>query len=422
MRKSSRRPNTVLARRAYSAVGAGTLVALVMFVAYATRFVDSPTGIVTWSGAFVTDEGFHSKWAQNAVRFASYGDPYDFSFAPAGLLHNVAVLLVFHTFGASFEVLRLYAGFLAALGLLLYWTLLRSAPPGFPRWQAMAFLVVTVNYPAYMRVLFIDPLGIVFSLLALSLAVRRQGGWPACALSIVFAFCAFLTKIHYLDVLFIVGIVWLFRVTLWRDSSAAVAHRERIALVCTTSLMLLVAGMLLWLVRDSIGEFVSTTRTQFFGRSDASYSLKLVSSELQVLGNLPQNTHHAAFFAALLVAAALLVGGRRWRSLTHGTIPQDRAGWIVAKLSSLRDFKLDVAMGLWLVLGLLLRGASSYQPPRYFYALLFPLSYFAVRLLQQALKRYRYVAFLAVLLLHYYVKSPLYYTWLVRKDCGSLYL
>src|SRR5438477_6552907 len=128
MRKSSRRPNTVLMRRAYSGVAAGALVALVMFVAYATRFVDSPTGIVTWSGAFVTDEGFHSKWAQNATRFGSYGDPYDFSFVPAGFLHNMATLLVFRAFGASFEVLRLYAAFLAALALLLYWNLLGNAP------------------------------------------------------------------------------------------------------------------------------------------------------------------------------------------------------------------------------------------------------------------------------------------------------
>ena len=71
--------------------------------------------------------------------------------------------------------------------------------------------------------------------------------------------------------------------------------------------------------------------------------------------------------------------------------------------------------------GLLLRGASSYQPPRYFYALLFPLSYFAVRLLRQAPKRYRNVAFLAVLLLHAYVQSPFYYSWLYRKDIGSQY-
>jgi hypothetical protein len=80
-----------------------------------------------------------------------------------------------------------------------------------------------------------------------------------------------------------------------------------------------------------------------------------------------------------------------------------------------------MAMGLWLVLGLLVRGSTSYQPSRYFYPLLFPLSYLTVRLLQQAPARYRMPIFIVALLIHFAVQEPLYYRWLYRKDISSQY-
>jgi hypothetical protein len=399
------------------------MAALIVFalgVGYATRQVDSPGGIVTWSGAFTTDEGFHSKWAQNAVRFGTIGDPYDFSFVPAGFLHNMATFAVFRAFGASFEVLRLYAAFLAALALLTYWAVLAHAPPPFPRWQVIALLVATVNYPAYARVLFIEPLGLVLSLASLWLAIRAKRPWWACAASVLLAFAAFLTKIHFLDVVCTVCLLWVARLTVWRESDR-VDRGVLIALACSVAAMIIVTAALTWIFRGPIAEFVLYNESQFLGRSSAPLPLKVLSSELKVFGSLLENTHHAAFLVSLVVAGIALAARRPWRGAAPAAPVRGLFGKVAGAIRGLRDYELDVAMGLWLILGLLVRGSSSYQPSRYFYPLLFPLSYLAVRLLQQAPARYRMPIFAGALLIHLAVQEPLYYRWLYRKDIVSQY-
>ena len=394
-------------------------VVFALAAGYATRDLDSPGGIVTWSGAFTTDEGFHSKWAQNAARFGTFGDPYDFSFVPAGFLHNIATFAVFRVFGASFEVLRVYAAFLAALALIVYWSILAHARSPFPRWQAVALLVVTVNYPAYARVLFIEPLGLVLSLSSIWLAVRKSS-WEVCAASIVLAFAAFLTKIHFLDVVCTVLILWIARLTVWRDG-------ERIdtgvltAVACSTATMIAVIAMLAWMFRGRIDEFVSYNQLQFLGRDADPLALKILSSEIKVFGSLLENTHHAAFLLALVVAGVALAAKRPWRAFGPATSLPGFFGVVAGTARRLRDYKLDVAMWLWLVLGLLVRGSTSYQPSRYFFPLLFPLSYIAVRLLQQAPTRYRMPIFLVVLVVHVAAQEPFYYRWLYRKDISSQY-
>jgi hypothetical protein len=418
MRTATTLPCASWRERARAAVGAGLLFAVALAVAYGTRHVDSPAGIVTWSGAFITDEGFHSKWAQNAVRFGTYGDPYDFSFVPAGFIHNVATLLVFRLFGASFEVLRLYAAFLGALALLLYWGLLRAAPPPFSRWMALLLLVTTVNYMAYARVLFIEPLALVFGLAALSLAVRPRVGWGACALSIVLAFGAFLTKIHGVDVVVTVIAMWLLRLVAWREFDGLAARRVGSTLIFSVVFMLGVAAALYLRFQEGVGEFVAATQTQFLGRMSAR---QIPANEAKAFGGLLQNTHHAAFFVAMLAAFVAFAVRRPRIGAALGAFFRSPVGVLRSRLPDLRAYQLDIAMVLWLVLGILVRGASSYQAPRYFFPLLFPLSYLAVRLLFQAPERYRNGLFLVTLVIQAYVQAPLYGAWLYRKDVGSQY-
>jgi hypothetical protein len=395
-------------------------VVFAMILGYATRQIDSPGGIVTWSGAFNTDEGFHAKWAQNSVRFGTFGDAYDFSFVPAGFLHNVATYVVFRAFGASFEVLRVYAAFLAALALILYWALLAQAPARFPRWQAVAILVVTVDYPAYARVLFIEPLGVVLSLASLCLVVRRNASPWACVLSVALGFAALLTKLHFIDVTCIVLLMWLARLTLWREHDRA-DRGMWIAFTGSTATMIVVCAALIWSFQDRIAEFAAYNQTQYLGLATLPLPLKILLSEAQVLRDFLQITHHAAFLASLLVAGVVLAVQRPWKRVQASVTSRRLADSIVDAIYALRDRKLDVAMGLWLVIGFMLRGATSYQPSRYFFPLLFPLSYIAVRLLQQAPTRYRMPIFLVALVVHLAAQEPFYYRWLYRKDISSQY-
>jgi hypothetical protein len=359
-------------------------VVFAMIVGYAMRHVDSPGGIVTWSGAFNTDEGYHAKWAQNAVRFGTLGDPYDFSWFPAGFLHNIAAYGVFRVFGPSFEALRVYAAFLAALALILYWGLLAQAPDRFPRWQAVAILVVTVNYPAYARVLFIEPLGIVLSLASISLAVRTKAPPWVCALSIVLAFAAFLTKISFVDVTCTVLLVWVARLTIWRESDRADSAMW-VAFAGSIGVMIGLIAALAWIFQASIVDFaLYYYQTQYLGLAAIPLPLKILSSEIRVFRDFLENTHHAAFLVSLIVAAAVVAFKRPWQRTGPSQAPSTVFDKFASWARALRDHKLDVAMVAWLVIGFLLRGSTSYQPSRYFFPLLFPLSYAAVRLLQQS--------------------------------------
>jgi hypothetical protein len=194
-----------------------------------------------------------------------------------------------------------------------------------------------------------------------------------------------------------------------------------IALACSTAAMILVIATLMWASQGRILEFVVYTQSQFLGLDSAALPQKLLSSEIKVFGSLLENTHHAAFLVSVVVAGVALVAKRPWRGVGRAVRAPDFFGRIVGSMRGLRDYKLDVAMGLWLIIGFLLRGATSYQPSRYFFPLLFPLSYIAVRLLQQAPTRYRIPVFLAALIVHLAVQEPLYYRWLYRKDISSQY-
>lgn len=391
-----------------------------LLVAYATLRVDSPAGIVTWSAAFVTDEGFHSKWAQNAVRFGTYSAPYDFSFVPAGFLHNLAVLGVFGLFGASFEVARLYAGFLSGLALVLYIVLLRHAPPRFRAWQALAILVITINYVAYARVLFIEPLGLVFSLAALLFAVGSRATATACALSVTLAFLAFLTKVHFADIIGTVAVIWLLRLTVWNSLPRGEARRIASAFAVALAVSCLATIAVYVGFRDLVAEFASIAGSQMMKRGEAPLLLKVARNQAQVFAGLYANTHHAAFFASLALATAALV----WAGARRVTAGHPLRALFPASLTDaslrLSEYKLDVAMVLWLLFGILVRGIASYQPPRYFYPLLFPLSYLAVRLLATCGRQYA-PAFAVVLLIHGYAQAPPYWRWLYRKDVTTQY-
>jgi hypothetical protein len=234
------------------------------------------------------------------------------------------------------------------------------------------------------------------------------------------AFAALLTKLHFIDVTCIVLLMWVARLTLWREHDRA-DRAMWIALAGSTAAMIVVCAALIWIFQDRIAEFASYNQTQYLGRAALPLPLKILLSEAQVLRDFLQNTHHAAFLASLLVAGVAVAVRRPWKPVQASVASRRLADSIVEAIYALRDRKLDVAMGLWVVVGFVLRGATSYQPSRYFFPLLFPLSYIAVRLLQQAPTRYRMPIFLVILIVHLAAQEPFYYRWLYRKDISSQY-
>ena len=142
---------------------------------------DPPYGIISDSGAFLTDEGWYSKSAQLHVKTGEWTNEHDYVWRSHNALFTMLQVGVFQTFGISVGVARSLSVFAFVLSLLAFYGICRTVMTRTMALTSCLIVSITLQNFAYSRMALIEPVGTAFAIGGLWMWVRfgRDGGAPS---------------------------------------------------------------------------------------------------------------------------------------------------------------------------------------------------------------------------------------------------
>ncbi len=356
--------------------------------------------ITSYSGTFITDEGWYSKSARSLALWGEWGHPMDRNIYSHTPLFALWMAGVFEVSGVSLEVARSasIAAFLASLWML--YLICRT------RWAVEVSLAAclavsaTLHVVTFSRMAIVEPTGVAVSLAALLLWIRYPARPGACVASLALAACAVFIKVGFVFTLGAAGLLWL-------ADAAGLARRSR-ARAGTLALAIAgvggtaVAAMLAvraWAGRDWL-EMQQLAVYEQTGTAGLRASLNYVMwSVEEFLFEEPQRL-------VLLAAAALLV-------------PAILLPWTAVSARRLASGRAVLALALWAVAGFVLFSIFEYRMPRYYYFLIYPLTFLALEGSAAFFARRTAALAAAVLALHLVAQVPDWGRWLDREPSAS---
>lgn len=375
----------------------GALLALGV-LAWLTIDLDHPFLIATNSRALYVDEGFYSDAAQNFAKFGRWGFPYDFPHWAGAPFLTFIQSLVFPVFGASLETARLLSVVLSLITALAFYGIARASMK--PAAAAALTLagVLTINFVAHARSALVEPTAVCLAMLGLLAYVRMANRELAIPLSVALAFAAFFSKMYLLFTLGAVLGVWLLELVI-APLLARRAPARRPVLILAASLAAVGAlyGLYSYLFADKITEYYIINR-------DKAPVLDLEFLFYALVGSLkllPYNTKTAVYLGIILLGGVAATALALW--------PGTR-GRVVEQLRALG--RAELALGLWLVAGLVTIGTLNAPKPHYHFFAILPLSFAGSIVLKLVFPASLHtVVIVGAAVLHLVFQAPLYHQW-----------
>lgn len=375
------------------------LVVLLVAARFVFPHLDPPAGIAAPGGFYLTDEGWYSKAAQLFVKFGVWQNAHDYQWHSHTPLYALLLTVLFKVFGVSLVVVRLFSASMFAVSMGIFYGLCRRVQPRIIALLTCLLVLVTFDVMAYSRMALIEPTSVALSLGALYCWVRWPEQFWSCALSLLLALCAYLTKSYFAFTLLTVGLLWSGS-ALW-----GFANGKRITGVGL--ILVLLAGVLLTFgaraaVRAWVGEGFDTFEAAHVQARFAELNCwTVLQHQWAMLSTLLFNKGRIILLISLAAAAAGWVATRRW---------EEDAFFLPRRPTA--------ALLLWAVIGIPLMGSFGYQPGRYFYFATFCLALFVTTLWMKLIedRRRLVVAVSLTAALHAAAQWPSYRAWLAQDD------
>lgn len=327
---------------------------------------DPPGGIVSQSGAFLSDEGYYLKAATLRHSFGTWRQENDINWYPITPLYAVLTVAMGHLFQPLLVPARYASVLCSVAGIGVFYAICRHSRTRAESLLCCLLAAAAFDNFTFSRLAFCEPMGTMFGLLALYFWVAWRGRWGWAAASCACAAAAQLTKFNLLYTPITIGLLWLGEAALaWQ----AGRRRQALRLAAILSATACVGFAATVYALSGPGEALHIQRStgEVAGISTLS---DVLAHEAKLFWLYPR----AAWRRALVVGAALgvvwyAVAGRRARA---------RDG---SEGASARPL---VAMGLWCGVGMAFLGLFEYQVPRWLYFTVYPFAYLAVSALARA--------------------------------------
>ncbi|HUT34027.1 MAG TPA: hypothetical protein VNE39_11130 [Planctomycetota bacterium] len=397
-------------RRALDLCLAAALVALL-----AARFLwitlDAPGGIVSGSGALVTDEGGYLKPAKLYYTFGVLRNDLDVNWglyvAP---LYTALTLALGGLFRNVLVATRYASVVFSVASVAVFYRLCRHGKTRAESLICCLVVAASLDEFTFSRVAFVEPLGTLLSLLALASWVCWRGRWRWVAASFAFAVLSVWCKLTFLYAALAVSALWA-----WEAYRACRGGKMRQAggIVAFG----LGAVCLLGAVQIALLECAGADAAESQGLMEKSHAgvtpKAAVLNELRLLWTYSrQPWREVPCIAAILGLAVLLARLRRGRER-----PAPPPGAVERCAGHRRPL---AAMALWLILGMLFFGLFEYQVPRWLTFTIFPAAYLVASLIAHVATRRRVAMLLLVLALHVLAQVPSLYRYAARTHKTSL--
>jgi len=366
--------------------------------------MDPPGGIVTYSGAPLTDEGFYLKAARLHQVFGVWRNDCDANWSYHTPLFTLVTVGLSVVTPSLLFATRYFSVLCSTAAIAVFYAICRHRLPRVESLVACVLVAGSFDNFAFSRLAFVEPLGTLLSLAALFFWVIWRGRWPGAIASMLFAVMAVLAKTNFVYTIGAVAALWL-----W-EAMRAVAAVNRVRAAALVLIVGIAAGMLA-LAHVGIGALApgdarnmeKTLATEFTTASLQS----AVTNEATLVTSYSKQPWRRVLVAAVLLGLIGLASRRRGKPPASAT---DEG-----------CLRASVAMAVWCLAGVLFFGYFEYQVPRWLYFTAFPLAYFAVDLLRTVVPRRRTETALVLLaLLHLASQAPAVCRYANRSDKASL--
>ncbi len=275
-------------------------------------------------------------------------------------LFTLWLAAVFEVFGVSLESARANSifAFFASLGIL--YLICRTRHGVVTSLAACVAVSATLHVVTFSRMAIVEPTGVAVSLAALWLWIKYPARASACVASVALAACATFVKIGFVFTLGVVGLLWLADAAgLTAVSSKERARRLVLAIGLTGATAAAVwLGVRGWAGRDW-HEMQAVAVYEQTGTAGLRASLDyLYWSVEEFLVEEPQRL-------VLLLAAGLM-------------LPALLLPWTARAARRRAAGRAWLAMTLWALAGFGLFSMFEYRMPRYYYFLIYPLTFLAL--------------------------------------------
>jgi 4-amino-4-deoxy-L-arabinose transferase-like glycosyltransferase len=372
-------------------------------LSWATLYIDHPFLIATNSRALYVDEGFYSDAAQNFAKFGRWGFPYDFPQWTGAPFLTFIQTLVFPVFGASLETARLLSTVLSLISGLAFYAIIRTSLKPAPAVLLTSAGLLTISYVTHGRSALVEPTAVCAALLALAVYVRVRDRRIAIPLSVILASAAFLSKMYFLFTLGAVTGLWILELFV----APVLARRplEKGPVVILVASLAAVAAFyagFLYVFGEYVADYYYINRH----KTPALDFEFVINSLVGSLKLLPYNTKTHLYLIVLLLLPAcmlILLLRRRTRAL------------LATRLGDMG--RAELAIGLWLVMGLFTIGVLNSPKPHYHFFAVLPLCFAGTIGLKLVFPYHLHTAVITgAAVLHLAFQLPFYYEWFQRQE------
>ena len=339
------------------------VVAGLLLLRFAAIERDPPGGILSSSGAFVTDEGYYLKAAALCHSFGSWQSEHDPNWCVFAPLYSLLIVAMGYAFHPLLVPAR-YLSVACSVGCIAaFYAVCRRARSRVESLVCCFLAAAAFDNFAFSRLAFVEPTGTLFGLLALYFWVGWRGRWLWAAASCACAAAAMLVKFNLIYTPVTVGLLWSWEAwEAWRKGDRRRALGIGGVLAATACLGGLVVAFAL-----SVPGEARNLRSSAGGSAAVSSACDVLAHEAQLFWYYSLSSWRRA----LVVAAAL--GIACWFARGRGrprSTPEHAA--------SARPL---AAMVVWGGVGMLFFGFFEYQVPRWLYFTIYPFAYVAVSIL-----------------------------------------
>lgn len=368
------------------------IILLGLLARFIDLYHDAPYGIISTSATFWTDEGFYTKSAQLFTRFGFFRNPEDINFwtLTSGFVPWMA--LWFKLFGISLLKARVMSILCSFVSFFVFYKLLRKRFDEFLSLLVSTILMFTLQQFGYSRMAIVEPFGMMLALIIFYLVFTCRSKWAPLFLTPLLLYLFFVKSTH-LPTIFSAQVIWLQNVL-----SCNRSERKAYVNLWILSGIILIVGMVggMMLLKEFVGPvgWKVQANANFAQRL---FQKNILFTEARLIARVfldPVFTFLAVFFSWFLLIS-LFRGPKTF-------------------FSSLWKDPFALGFFSWFFAGLLIYGASTSQPSRYYYFMIYPMIFLILWMLQRfsfsPQKIIRWIALTVLLQLGFQI--PVYAQWL----------
>ena len=367
---------------------------------YLTININPPFGIATMSRALYVDEGFYADAAQNFVRFGDWGMPHDLRHWPGAPMLTVLQTTVFSLFGVSVTAARLISVAFAVLSIgCLYLISQKSFGSRIALILSIA-TAVSFNFVTHSRAAIADPIAVGFSMLAILVYLRMNNRSWAIVLSLLLAYCAFLSKMYFLFTIITLLSFWIIEILILPLVKKERIKPSLIFMLVTSLVMIIFSYFLLRLAFEgSFSQFMHINSN----KKPSLDIMILLDKFIIAVKHLSFNTKtHLLLISSIVAVGGILFWLRLPKLFIQKIYTSGRAGWLFM---------------LFLLLGLGTVGALNLpDKAHYFYFSIIPICFLSVWLIKLAWPQVPLMLVMLLLASHIIFQTIYYVKWFNRDQ------